>query len=64
LFSHQIALDLHRERQRAIERQLELRRIDRSQIRRRSVRRRVGQALIQLGSAIASDGPTVVAASL
>jgi len=57
LFSHQIAFYIHRERQQEIERRLALRHIARSQIRNRSIRWRLGHALIQLGSAIASEAP-------
>jgi hypothetical protein len=54
--THQIARDLHRERQREIERRLQYR-IDREPQRpRRSVRRRVGRGLIQLGLVLEADG--------
>jgi hypothetical protein len=64
LISHRIALDIHRERQREIERRLELRRAFASRPSRGpSFRRFIGQALIQLGSAIDPDCPEVIAAS-
>jgi hypothetical protein len=56
VFSHQIAQDILRERQRDIERRLRYR-IDREPQRpRRSVRRRVGRGLIQLGLVLEADG--------
>ena len=56
VFSHQVARDIHLERQREIERRLR-HRVDREpQRHRRSVRQRVGRGLIQLGLALAADG--------
>jgi len=57
VFTHQVARDIHREPQREIERRLRYR-IDREPPRpRRSVRRRVGRGLIQLGLVLEADGP-------
>jgi hypothetical protein len=50
------------ERQREIEAQVRIRSVDRSQIRHRSLRHRLGQRLIQLGSMLAADGPLQLAA--
>ena len=59
LFSnHQIARDIHNERQREIERRLQLRLNERSPAPRGSIRKRVGHGLIQIGSRIAAD-PTL-----
>jgi hypothetical protein len=56
VFSHHVARDLLLERQREIDRRLR-HWVDREPQRlRRSVRRRVGRRLIQLGLAIAADG--------
>jgi hypothetical protein len=57
VFSHQIARDIHRERQREIERRLQFRIDPGPQRPRRSVRRRVGRGLIQLGLVLAAEGP-------
>jgi hypothetical protein len=63
MHSHQLAMEIHKERQREIERRLRLGSAARKQIRHRSsLRRRVGRVLIQLGSALAADGPTALAA--
>jgi hypothetical protein len=57
VFTHQIARDIHRERQREIERRLR-HRIDRGPQRPRgSVRRRFGRGLIQIGSVLAAEVP-------
>jgi hypothetical protein len=58
LQSHYIAQEVHKERQREIERRLWLRSEHRAQIRRRSLRRRLGLGLIQFGSMLAAD-PTL-----
>jgi len=62
LHSHFLVHDIHEERQREIERRLRLRSQDPSQVRRRSLRNRLGHGLIQFGSMLASDGPLQVAA--
>jgi hypothetical protein len=62
LFSHQMASDVHQERQRDIERHLYLRIQASESPPRQSVRKRVGRGLIQLGSAIAADGPLQLSA--
>jgi hypothetical protein len=57
VFSHQIAREIHLERQREIERRMRFR-IDRGPQRpSRSVRRRVGRGLIQIGLVLTADGP-------
>ena len=57
VFTHQIARDIHRERQCEIEHRLR-HRIDRGpQQPHRSVRRRVGRGLIQLGLVLAAEVP-------
>lgn len=61
MFSHQIAFFIHNERQREIERRLAMRSVPGSQIVSRSFRRRVGQALIRAGSALAADAPMTLA---
>ena len=62
LFSHQIARDIHDERQREIERRLRLGSSDLRPVARRSVRHHVGRGLIRIGSMLASDGPLQLAA--
>ena len=62
LHSNNLALEIHNERQRQIERRLRLRSEDPSRIRRNSFRRRLGRGLIQIGSMLASDGPLQLAA--
>jgi hypothetical protein len=62
LISHRIAMDMHKERQREIERRLELRSMGLRPGRRLPLRRRVGQTLIRLGRAIDPDAPAVLAA--
>jgi len=62
LFSHQIARDIHDERQREIERRLDLRSSDLRPVVRRSVRKRVGRGLIRIGSMLVSDSPLQLAA--
>jgi hypothetical protein len=62
LFTHQIARDVHAERQRDIERHLYLRVQASESPPRQSVRKRVGRGLIQLGSVIAADGPLQLSA--
>jgi hypothetical protein len=57
VFAHQLARQIHRERQREIERRLQYRMAGGPQTPRRSVRRRVGRGLIQLGLVLAADGP-------
>jgi len=57
VFTHQVARDIHRERQREIERRLRHRTDRGLQRPRRSVRRRVGRGLIQLGLVLEADGP-------
>jgi len=57
VLTHQVARDIHRERQREIKRRLRYR-IDREPQRpRRSVRRCVGRGLIQLGLVLEANGP-------
>ena len=56
VFSHHIARDILRERQREIERRLRHRFDREPQRHRRSVRQRVGRGLIQIGLALAADG--------
>jgi hypothetical protein len=59
LFSnHQIAREIHNERQREIERRLQLRLNERAPAPRSSIRKRVGHGLIHIGSRIAAD-PTL-----
>ena len=62
LFANHIARDIHNERQREIERRLLLRLNGRPPRPRRSIRRRVGHGLIQVGSMLAADGPLQLAA--
>jgi hypothetical protein len=62
LFANQVARDIHNDRQREIERRLQLRLHERAPAPRRSVRRRVGHGLIQVGSMLAADGPLQLAA--
>jgi hypothetical protein len=57
VYTHQIARDLHLERQREIERRMRHRLPSRPQRPHLSVRRRVGRGLIQLGLVLAADGP-------
>ena len=62
LFTHQIARDIHNQRQREIERRLQLRLYGPAPTPRRSLRNRVGHGLIQIGSMLAADGPLQLAA--
>ncbi|MGD0122638.1 MAG: hypothetical protein ABSC46_08775 [Candidatus Limnocylindrales bacterium] len=62
LFANQIARDIHNERQREIERRLQLRLHERAPAPHRSIRRRVGHGLIQVRSMLAADGPLQLAA--
>jgi hypothetical protein len=62
LFTHQIARDIHNERQREIERTLQLRLNGRTPAPPNSMRKRVGHGLIHLGSRIAADSPLQFAA--
>ena len=63
LFSnHEIARQIHRERQREMERRIQFRRQERAPANRRSIRRRIGHAFIQVGSRIAADAPLQLAA--
>ena len=63
LFSHyQIARQVHNERQREIERRIRFQRNERAPAPRRSIRRRIGHAFIQVGSRIAADAPLQLAA--
>ena len=62
LHSHQLAWEIHQERQREIERRIRFRSQDQSRIRRRSLRNRLGHGLIRIGSMLASDGPLQLAA--
>jgi hypothetical protein len=62
LQSHHLVHEIHQQRQREIERRLLLRSLDPSQIRRRSIRNRLGNGLIQVGSMLVADGPRQVAA--
>jgi len=62
LLSHEIAFLIHRERQREIERKLAILAMPASQIENRSIRWRVGQAMIRAGSALASDAPVALTA--
>jgi hypothetical protein len=59
---HEIAREIINERQREIERILELRRHEMVPPPRRSVRRRIGHAFIQIGSRLAADAPLQLAA--
>jgi len=62
LYQHEIARQIHMERQREIEMRL-AHRVRRQPARRSfSVRRHVGRGLIQLGSVLAADGPLQPAA--
>jgi hypothetical protein len=61
LHAHQIALEIHQERQREIERRIRFRSVDRRQIRHRSLRHRIGLGLIQFGLMLVADGPRQVA---
>ena len=63
MHSHQLAMEIHKERQREIERRIRLGSVDPRPIRNgSSLRRRIGRALIQFGSALAADGPLPLAA--
>jgi hypothetical protein len=62
LFAHQIAREIHIERQQEIELRLRFRSNDPTPVARRSVRQHVGRGLIQIGSMLASDGPLQLAA--
>jgi hypothetical protein len=62
LFTHQVAREIHLERQREIERRLRLRIGNPTPAPRSSIRRRVGRGLIRLGSTLAADGPLQLAA--
>jgi len=62
VFSHQIARDIHLERQREIERRMQFRIDPVPQRPRRWVRRRIGRGLIQLGLVLAADGPLTLEA--
>ncbi|MFI5258117.1 MAG: hypothetical protein ACHQ01_00685 [Candidatus Limnocylindrales bacterium] len=63
MLNHLIAMDIHNQRQREIERRLRLRLNDgAAPIPRISFRRRVGHGLIQVGSMLAADGPLQLAA--
>jgi hypothetical protein len=55
LHSHNLAQEIHKERQREIERRLQFRFEHRSRIRRPSLRSRLGHGLIQMGSMLAAD---------
>jgi hypothetical protein len=57
VFSHQIARDIHLERQREIERRMQFRIADRSRTPRLSVRRYLGHGLIHIGSVLAAEVP-------
>ncbi len=59
---HQIARDIINERQREIERRLQLRLHERAPAPHRSIRRRVGHGLIQIGSRLAADSTIQLAA--
>lgn len=61
MFIHRIAIEIHDEKQREIERNIRFRGA-REEPDRISIRRRVGHGLIQVGSAIAADGPLQLAA--
>jgi hypothetical protein len=62
VFSHQIARDIHLERQREIDSRMQFRIDLVPQRPRRSVRRRIGRGLIQLGLVLAADGPLTLEA--
>jgi hypothetical protein len=62
VFSHQIARDIHLERQREIDSRMQFRIDLVPQRPRRSVRRRIGCGLIQLGLVLAADGPLTLEA--
>jgi hypothetical protein len=62
LFSHQIAKVIHDERQREIEQRLRFLRERAEAPPRLSIRRRLGLALIRIGSSLASDHSLQVAA--
>ena len=62
MFTHQIAKDINNERQSEIARRLQLRLYSRAPTPSRSIRRRVGHGLIQVGSRLAADGPLQLAA--
>jgi hypothetical protein len=62
LNTHQIARDIHYQRQREIERRLRLRLNRRAPTPRRYLRHRVGHGLIQIGSMLAADGPLQLSA--
>jgi hypothetical protein len=57
-----LALEIHKERQREIERRLRFRSLDRIEVRRRSFRRRLGYGLIRFGSMLAADATLQLAA--
>jgi hypothetical protein len=59
---YDVARDMHNERQREIERRLQLRLNERAPAPRSSVRRRVGHGLIQIGSRLAADSTLQLAA--
>jgi hypothetical protein len=62
LFSYQLVLAVHKERQRELECRIRLRSLGRDRIRRISFRQRLGRGLIQFGSMLAGDGPLQLAA--
>ena len=59
---YEIARQLHQERQREIERRIRFLRHESAPANRRSIRRRIGHAFIQVGSRIAADAPLQLAA--
>jgi hypothetical protein len=62
LITYQVAREIHLERQREIERRLQLRIGNPAPTPRSSIRRRVGRGLIRFGSMLAADGPLQLAA--
>jgi hypothetical protein len=62
LFTHQLALEIHKERQREVESRLFLRALGRDRLRRISLRQRLGRGLIHFGSMLAPDAPLQLAA--
>ncbi len=62
LHSYQLSREIHKERQREIESRIRLRSLDPSQIRRRSIRNRLGSGLIRIGSMLVAESPRQVAA--
>jgi hypothetical protein len=64
LFTHQLALEIHKERQREVESRLFLRALgrDRLRLRRISLRHRLGRGLIRIGSMLAPDASLQLAA--